>query len=267
VEIRIEPGENQQVGEILLRGSSTISAYYGQTSITRDGWFPTGDLGFIYEDELYICGRSKDVIIHRGKNLYPHDLEAVAHTHPDVKPGRAVALGWLDPNIGSEKVLVLLEPSRSLKLLERQALSKALESKLDLRFGIQSQVSVVPHRWLGKTSSGKIARQFNLRRFRRESERRTSILGDSHVRVFWTDFNTHQNAYKAIRAYWAGVLWADNWQECWPLALKVCAGMSANDVLVIQTGEPESRSIFAAALDPSSRVRQSVFKYRSYFIW
>lgn len=266
VEIRIATGKNQQIGEILLRGSSTISAYYGQTSAIKDGWFPTGDLGFIHAEELYICGRNKDLIIHQGKNLYPHDLEAVANSHPDVKQGRTVALGLHDPKTGSEKVLVLVETAKTLQFHGRQSLSKALESKLNLRFGIQSQVAIVPHRWLNKTSSGKMARQSNLRRFNKESKRRISILGDSHVRVFWTDFNTHQSAYKAIKAYWAGVLWADNWQETWPLAQRICAELTANDVLIIQTGEPECRSIFCASHNPIARVQQSISSYRRYFL-
>ena len=266
VEIKIDNKENQQVGEVCLRGPSTITSYYGQPPISRDGWLPTGDLGFIHDGELYICGRSKDLIIHQGKNLYPHELESIANNHPDVQAGRTAALGWHDPEAGSEKVLVLVEPLKKPGHAERLAMIKSLESDLNLRFGINSQVAVVPPRWLNKTSSGKISRQSNLQRFRKEHERRICILGDSHVRVFWTDFNTHTNAYKSIQAYWAGVLWADNWRESWPLAMKICADMTANDVLVIQTGEPECRSIFAASRNPAARVRQSISGYRMYFL-
>jgi len=265
VEIGIDAGSGQEVGEILLRGPCTVSSYYGQAPVTREGWFPTGDLGFLHEGELYICGRKKDLIIQRGKNLYPHDLEAVANLHPGVKPGRTVALGWHDPETGSEHVQLLVESPDRLRFHDRLALSKSLEAELDAGFGIQSRAAVVPQRWLDKTSSGKIARRANLQRFRKASGRRILVLGDSHVRVFWTGFNTHKNAYRAIQAHWAGVLWADNWRESWPLALKLCAGMSADDVLVIQTGEPECRTVFAASGDPPERIRQSVSGYRDYF--
>src|SRR5262249_54871113 len=66
------------VGEIVLRGPSVTSGYYGNPEATaeayRNGWLHTGDLGYLVDGNVYVCGRIKDLIIIRGANFYPQDL-------------------------------------------------------------------------------------------------------------------------------------------------------------------------------------------------
>src|SRR5262249_28977827 len=113
------PGE---VGEIWVRGPSVACGYWNQPAISRetfhahtkagDGPFlRTGDLGVALEDQLFVTGRLKDLIIIRGRNLYPHDLEAVvSRSHPSLEPDHAIAFGFDSPD--GEALAIVVEASR-----------------------------------------------------------------------------------------------------------------------------------------------------------
>lgn len=176
VELRIldaerNPLPDRRVGEIALRSEFMLSGYYKrpdltEKAITADGWYLTGDMGYLAEGELFITGRKKDLIIVGGKNIYPQDIEAIANRTPGVHPGRAVAFGVLDERLGSEKVVVVAEaatgadPAATEREL-RAAIVKETEVTLgDFRF--------VPRGWIVKTSSGKHARTDNREKYVRE---------------------------------------------------------------------------------------------------
>jgi len=96
VEVRIVNQENDQrlpdgeIGEVQLRGPNIFKGYWKQPektaeSFTADGWFRTGDLGFLETDGyITLCGRSKDLIISGGLNIYPPEVERVLAEHPAV---------------------------------------------------------------------------------------------------------------------------------------------------------------------------------------
>ena len=69
----------RQVGEIVLAGPSVMLGYYKEDALTaqtiRDGWLRTGDLGYLSDGELFVCGRAKDIIIVNGRKYHPQDLE------------------------------------------------------------------------------------------------------------------------------------------------------------------------------------------------
>lgn len=159
------------VGEIVIRGESVFSGYYksvGETaSAFRDGWFQTGDLGFLFDGELYVTGRRKDLLICHGKNFYAHDIEALVGEVSGVKPGRAVAFGLPNEVSGSEDVIVVLE-STLPEGPERQALPRRVKSAVLGGINLTvSKVFVAPPRWLAKTTSGKISRRENRDRYLR----------------------------------------------------------------------------------------------------
>jgi acyl-CoA synthetase (AMP-forming)/AMP-acid ligase II len=85
----------RHIGEIALQSSCMLTGYYRRPDLTEqaflDGWYLTGDLGYLAGGELYITGRKKDLIIVGGKNVYPQDLERLAGEVPGVHPGRVVA--------------------------------------------------------------------------------------------------------------------------------------------------------------------------------
>ncbi|MBX3047545.1 MAG: AMP-binding protein [Anaerolineales bacterium] len=176
VELRVvdeqgQPLPERRVGEIALRSDFMLSGYHNRPdlsaqALTADGWYLSGDMGYLADGELYITGRKKDLIIVGGKNIYPQDIEAIASRTPGVHPGRAVAFGVFDERQGSEKIVVLCEaaadadPDESERQL-RAAIVKETEVTLgDFRF--------VPRGWIVKTSSGKQARNDNREKYLRE---------------------------------------------------------------------------------------------------
>ena len=270
VQVRITTHGAQQVGEIWIGGPCAVPLFSAEEAVlcpdASEGWTPTGDLGFLHEGALYLCGRSRDLIIHHGKNIYPQDLEEVVQRHARVYPGRVCALGNRDAALASEKVWVLFESRSFVPVEARPALCAEIMRTLDLLFDIHAQVVVVPRRWLQKTSSGKMARRAVQARFLSCQGNKVHVCGDSHVRLFWTTDTSHHNVYKHIPAYWLGVLWADNWQHAMPFLVDLVERMNPKDALVIQAGEPECRTLFPRAEDPLARIERSVEGYRTFFL-
>jgi acyl-CoA synthetase (AMP-forming)/AMP-acid ligase II len=156
---------DRQLGEISLRSNCMLTGYYHRPGITAESfhgdWYLTGDLGYRVDDELYVSGRKKDLIIVGGKNIYPQDIESLAGDVRGVHPGRVVAFGVFSEQVGSEEVVVIAESDeadpderKSIANSIRQSVTKG--SDIALRY-----VEVVDRDWLIKTSSGKIARSAN----------------------------------------------------------------------------------------------------------
>ncbi len=176
VGIRSEDGTvtshgSDRIGEIVVRGDFVFDGYYRNESATVDafidGWYRTGDLGFLHAGELFICGRTKDVIIVHGRNYYSHDIEEIVSTVPGVIPGRAVAIGVDDIASGSEELLLLVETKwpeadvENRKLLRRE-IKRMVFERLELT---PRDVEFVTTGSLVKTTSGKFSRVENLKRY------------------------------------------------------------------------------------------------------
>ena len=158
----------RHIGEIALRSNCMLTGYYNRPDATEkafhQGWYLTGDLGYIANGEIYVTGRKKDLIIVGGKNIYPQDLENLAGEVPGLYPGRVVAFGVMNEETGTEDVVIVAEAEAEQGLsgeatekLENQIRQQVNRgSDIALRF-----VKVVEHGWLLKTSSGKIARGAN----------------------------------------------------------------------------------------------------------
>lgn len=162
------------VGEVAIRSDCMLSGYYNRPDITaqsfRDGWFLTGDYGYISNGEVYISGRKKDMIIVGGRNVYPQDLEALAGEVPEVHAGRAVAFGIFDEEQGTEEVVIIAEvdspdPSDQARVADEIRRHVTKNSAIALR-----HVKVTGPGWILKTSSGKTARSANKDKFLRELE-------------------------------------------------------------------------------------------------
>src|SRR5258706_13877641 len=87
----------REVGEIEIRGTSVTPGYYRHPEATaaalHDGWLRTGDLGYLVDGELVVCGRIKDVIIRGGRNVYPQDVERAVADVTGVRAGNVIAFG------------------------------------------------------------------------------------------------------------------------------------------------------------------------------
>jgi long-chain-fatty-acid--[acyl-carrier-protein] ligase len=84
---------DRDVGEIEIRGTSMMSGYLGDTPLQPDAWFPTGDLGYLTDDGLVVCGRAKEIITIAGRNVFPAEIERVAAEIRGVREGAVVAVG------------------------------------------------------------------------------------------------------------------------------------------------------------------------------
>ncbi|HEY3383976.1 MAG TPA: fatty acyl-AMP ligase [Vicinamibacterales bacterium] len=163
-EIRIadaddRPLPDRHVGHILLKGPSVFRGYLDREELTMEalagGWLHSGDLGYLADGELYVCGRQKDTIIINGRNYYPQDLEQAAADVGDVKRGRVVAFGARTVD-GGDRIVVVVEPSNGQPVedLARRVRGRVLELT-----GVPvDEVIVAPTGTIPKTTSGKLQR-------------------------------------------------------------------------------------------------------------
>src|SRR5207249_1121504 len=124
------------------------------TAEVFDGsWFRTGDLGFVWQGELFVTGRKKDLIIIAGQNIHPEDVEALACAEPLVQDGRAVALGIFNADLGTEDLVVIVESASAAE--QAGAIEQSVRKRVASGLGISvKRVYVKPPRWLPKSTSG-----------------------------------------------------------------------------------------------------------------
>ncbi len=161
----------RRLGEIALQSNCMLTGYYHRPDATEkaflNGWYLTGDLGYMANGEVYVTGRKKDLIIVGGKNIYPQDLERLAGEVEGVHPGRIVAFGTFNETAGTEDVVIVAEVEGREGKLDQEAesvirLADAIRRKVTQGSDIALRnVYLVGKNWLLKTSSGKIARTAN----------------------------------------------------------------------------------------------------------
>ena len=149
---------DREVGELELRGSSVTPGYYRRPDVTaasfREGWLRTGDLGYLVDGEVVVCGRIKDVIIIGGRNVYPEVIERAAATVDGVRAGNVIAFG-VDGRRGKEGIVVVAEHRAD----DPAALHDAVVDRVCDAVGIPPlEVVFVTPGTLPKTSSGKLQR-------------------------------------------------------------------------------------------------------------
>lgn len=163
-----------RVGEILVAGPSVADGYWDNPEATREAFgtylcredggggpfIRTGDLGFIREGQLYVCGRSKELIIIRGRNYYPQDIErAVDGVHPALRTGCLAAFGLMEDD--EERVGLIAEVREPRKTDFDdvvRAIRRAITEKIQLKV---HAIGLVPKDGVPKTSSGKIQRRLS----------------------------------------------------------------------------------------------------------
>ena len=160
------------VGEIAVQSDCMLTEYYNRPDATqsaiKNGWYLTGDYGYMAHGELYVSGRKKDMIIVGGKNIYPQDLESLANEVPGVHPGRTVAFGIYDEEAGTEDVVIIAEAD-SGDPAEMDVVANAIRQHVTKSSAIALRyVKVVDDKWIIKTSSGKTARSANKEKFIKE---------------------------------------------------------------------------------------------------
>ena len=164
LEIRIvdpangRPRVEREVGELEIRGTSVCSGYHNRPELNgelfHDGWLRTGDLGYLVDGELVLCGRIKDVIIVGGRNVFPEDVERACNDLDGIRAGNVIAFG-VETAKGKEGLVVVAESKADeLEPVRRSVLQRVRDT-----VGVPAKdVVLVAPGSLPKTSSGKLQR-------------------------------------------------------------------------------------------------------------
>jgi acyl-CoA synthetase (AMP-forming)/AMP-acid ligase II len=154
-------------GNIQIKGPSITKGYYQNESATKSAfcgdWLRTGDIGFFFQENLYISGRFKDIIFMNGKNYFANDLEYLACTLDEISYGKVAFGGITDPKSGKDKIIIFVagipESKADITLQTLRALfRKTLGIPIDEMVLLRSNE-------FPKTSSGKVQRYKILQRF------------------------------------------------------------------------------------------------------
>jgi acyl-CoA synthetase (AMP-forming)/AMP-acid ligase II len=161
------------VGEVLVRSDCLFEGYYHRPDLTAssivDGWYHTGDLGFLLEGELYVVGRRKDLLIIGGENLYPQDIEELAGGHPAVHDGRVIAMGLYNADLGTEDIIVVAEVENEELLADATELEREIRSRIVVGMGVAVRtIYLKPPNWIVKSTAGKPARSATREKLLRE---------------------------------------------------------------------------------------------------
>ncbi len=152
------------IGEIAIRSVSLFDGYRNNKEKTNeaflDGWYKSGDFGFLHDGELYVIGRKKDVIIVAGNNIFPEDIEDVVGKVEGVLPGRVIAFGLEDERSGTEQICVVAETPSNDEKAQKALRLTIMESCMAIDVTV-SRVYLAPPRWLIKSSAGKPSRGAN----------------------------------------------------------------------------------------------------------
>jgi acyl-CoA synthetase (AMP-forming)/AMP-acid ligase II len=156
------------IGEVCITAPYLFSGYHNNPAATEKAflgkWLRTGDLGFIDQGEVFIVGRLKDVIIVNGKNIFAHDVEAAVSRVPHVKPGRAVAFGHYAADAGSEQLVIVAE--RLDAAADDADVARLISHAVSEEVGVScGDVRLVDQGWLVKTTSGKMSRAENVKKY------------------------------------------------------------------------------------------------------
>jgi acyl-CoA synthetase (AMP-forming)/AMP-acid ligase II/acyl carrier protein len=148
------------VGHLLMRGDNVTAGYFqnpeaNAAAFTPDGWLRTGDLALVHNGELYVTGRSKEIIFVAGQNYYPHDLEAVLQAEPGLELGKVIAAAGRAAGADTDE-LVLFVLHRG-DMPEFIPLATRAMHLVNEHAGVEV-ARVVPMKRIPKTTSGKLQR-------------------------------------------------------------------------------------------------------------
>ncbi len=185
---------NRHEGRLQFRGPSATSGYYRSPEKNQklfcDEWLETGDLAYLADGDVYLTGRTKDVIIRGGRNIYPHELEDAIGDIDGIRTGRVAVFGTKDPRTATENLVVLAE-TRETDHEALQAMRASVNETVNDLVGLPpDDVLLAPPGAVLKTSSGK------LRRAASKALYEDGRIGKSQVPVWW----------QLTRLAWSGLL-------------------------------------------------------------
>ncbi|HVN01572.1 MAG TPA: AMP-binding protein [Caulobacteraceae bacterium] len=148
-------------GPLQFRGPSATRGYFNAPEKTADlvkgDWLDTGDLAYIAEGELFVTGRTKDIVKRAGRNIHPADVEAALASLPGVEPSGAVLFNAFDPR-GVEKLVIALETGASSEADRNALVSAAQELAADHLESAVDDIVLMSPGSIPRTESGKVRR-------------------------------------------------------------------------------------------------------------
>ena len=164
VEIRDDQNRrrpDRAIGRVCIQGPSLMRGYFRDLQATRsvvtaDGWLDTGDMGYLVDGRLVITGRSKDLIIFNGRNIWPQDLEWAIERLEAVRSGDVAAFS-VNEDDDRERVVVIVE-CRSSKPMERHELRHLIKATVQKTASVDCEVVLAAPGSLTFTTSGKLSR-------------------------------------------------------------------------------------------------------------
>jgi long-chain-fatty-acid--[acyl-carrier-protein] ligase len=144
----------REVGEVEVRGTSLMRGYVGEAPIDPQAWLPTGDLGYLTDDGLVICGRAKELITVAGRNIFPTEVERIAGKIDGIRDGCVIAIGTGEAT-ARPKLVITAEFKGEDESAARSAVVERVASECGV---VPADVVFVKPGTLPRTSSGKLRR-------------------------------------------------------------------------------------------------------------
>jgi 1-acyl-sn-glycerol-3-phosphate acyltransferase len=149
-------------GRLQFRGPSATAGYFNDPAKTAelvaDGWLESGDLAYIAEGEVFVTGRTKDVVKRAGRNIHPEDVEAAIEALAGVSPRGAVLFSAADARRGTERLVLVIETPEQGEAARQQLVGAAQERAADyLETAVDDIVLAAPET-IPRTESGKVRR-------------------------------------------------------------------------------------------------------------
>lgn len=148
------------IGRIEFQSPSATCGYFQNPELTarlvHDGWLDTGDLGYMADEELFITGRVKDLVIRAGRHFFPYELEAAVGHLPGVRNGCVAVCGTPDIETGTDRMIVIAETRETAPDALAAMRTGINEASVALLGAPPEEIALVPPHGILKTSSGKI---------------------------------------------------------------------------------------------------------------
>ncbi|AUT01015.1 AMP-dependent synthetase [Nostoc sp. CENA543] len=193
--------ENEQIvaentiGRLQVKGASVTNGYYqnpqaNQEVFTADGWFNTGDLGFLDQGRLTITGRIKDVIIINGLNYYCHEIEAAVEELAGVEVSYTAACAVRQPGINTDKLAIFFHTSVTddvslLNLLREIRTAVVNKAGINPDYLIPVDKEIIPKTAIGKIQRSQLSQRFQKGEFQSITKRIDILLGNANTIPNW----------------------------------------------------------------------------------
>ncbi|MGD9300075.1 MAG: fatty acyl-AMP ligase [Desulfobacterales bacterium] len=164
IQIRDQTGRvlpQRHTGMLYVRGPSVMDGYFNNEIATRkvlsdDSWLNTGDIAYFADNQIFITGREKDMLVINDRSVWPQDLEGIAEQQPEVRTGDAAAISA--PGEDGKDTAILLLQCRRPEQTKKTGLQLRIQGLIRRELGIDCRIELVPRHTLPRTTSGKLAR-------------------------------------------------------------------------------------------------------------